>query len=150
MGYSVNKVFLLGHVGKDPEVRAIPSGTKVANFSLATDESYMDKKTNQKVQKTEWHNLVAWSGLADVCEKYVKKGSKLHIDGHLQTRSWDGNDGKKHYMTEIVVDNLVLLGDKGGAQGGAAARPAERPASEPTPGQSQGAGSAYNPDDLPF
>jgi single-strand DNA-binding protein len=149
MGYSVNKVFLLGHVGKDPEVRAIPSGTKVANFSLATDESYKDK-AGQKVQKTEWHNLVAWSGLAEICEKFVKKGSKLHIDGHLQTRSWDDQEGKKRYMTEIVVDNLVLLGDKGGAQGSAAARPAERPASEPTPGQSQGAASGYNPDDLPF
>jgi single-strand DNA-binding protein len=148
MGFGVNKVTLLGYVGKDPEVRAIPSGTKVANFSLATDESYTDKN-NQKVDKVEWHNLVAWSGLAGIVEKYVRKGSKLYIEGHIQTRTWDDQStGKKQYRTEIVVDELRLLGDKGGAQSQARSadpdrqeQPQQRRASRPGVGAD---------DELPF
>lgn len=145
MGYSVNRVFLLGYVGKDPTVRAIPSGTKVANFSMATDESYKDKN-GQKVDKVEWHNLVAWSGLADVADKYIKKGSKIHVEGHLQTRSWDDKDGKKHYSTEIVIDNLVLLGDKSGSS-----TQASRPAAEPSTQRPASSGPGLSAeDDLPF
>jgi len=126
---SVNKVILLGYVGKDPEVKAIASGQKVANLSLATSSSYIDKQ-NQKIETTEWHKLTAWRGLAEVIEKYVKKGSQLYIEGKLQTRKWDDKEGKTHYSTEVLVDNLVLLGSKGGGASQGAA-PASRPASQP-------------------
>jgi len=116
---SLNKVMLIGNLGKDPEVRAIPSGVKVANFSIATTESYTDKN-NQKVDKTEWHNIVMWRGLAEVAEKYLKKGNQVFIEGKLTTRSWDDQTGQKKYMTEIVADNMVMLGgrrDGGGSEG---------------------------------
>jgi len=123
---SLNKVMLIGNLGKDPEVRAIPSGVKVANFSIATSENYTGKDGN-KVEKTEWHNIVMWRGLAEVAEKYLKKGSPVFIEGRLQTRSWDDQSGNKRYTTEIVADNMVMLGgrrdggsggDEGGSYGG--------------------------------
>jgi single-strand DNA-binding protein len=145
MAGSVNRVTLLGHVGKDPIVKAIPSGAKVANFSIATTDSYTDKNTNQKVEKTEWHNLVAWRGLAEVIEKYVHKGDKLYIEGKLTTRSWDDQNGQKRYMTEILIDQMVMLGSKGGQGGG------ERPAAAATSGQPQRSGPGVSAeDDLPF
>jgi single-strand DNA-binding protein len=110
---SLNKVMLIGNLGKDPEVRAIPSGVKVANFSIATSENYTGKDGN-KVEKTEWHNIVMWRGLAEVAEKYLKKGSQVFVEGRLQTRSWDDQSGQKKYMTEIVADNMVMLGGRGG------------------------------------
>lgn len=110
---SLNKVMLIGNLGKDPEVRAIPSGVKVANFPIATSESYTGKDGN-KVEKTEWHNIVMWRGLAEVAEKYLKKGNPVFIEGRLQTRSWDDQNGQKRYTTEIVADNMVMLGRPGG------------------------------------
>jgi single-strand DNA-binding protein len=107
---SLNKVMLIGNLGKDPEVRAIPSGAKVANFSIATTESYMDKNTNQKVEKTEWHNIVMWRGLAEIAEKYLRKGSQIYVEGRLQTRSWDDQNGQKRYTTEVIVDQMQMLG----------------------------------------
>lgn len=115
---SLNKVMLIGNLGKDPEVRAIPSGAKVANFSIATTESYMDKNTNQKVEKTEWHNIVMWRGLAEIAEKYLRKGSQIYVEGRLQTRSWDDQNGQKKYMTEVVVDQMQMLGSPRGREGG--------------------------------
>jgi single-strand DNA-binding protein len=106
---SLNRVQLIGNLGKDPEVRAIPSGAKVANFSIATTESYTGKD-GQKSDKTEWHNIVIWRGLAEVAEKYLRKGSQVYIEGKLTTRSWDDKDGQKKYTTEIIADNLVMLG----------------------------------------
>ena len=116
---SLNKVMLIGNLGKDPEVRAIPARVKVANFSTATSENYTGKDGN-KVEKTEWHNIVMWRGLAEVAEKYLKKGSPVFIEGRLQTRSWDDQSGQKKYMTEIVADNMVMLGGRrdGGSGGG--------------------------------
>ena len=117
---SLNKVMLIGNLGKDPEVRAIPSGVKVANFSIATSENYTDKN-GQKVDKTEWHNIVMWRGLAEIAEKYLRKGSQVFVEGRLQTRSWDDQSGQRKYMTEVVVDNLVMLGrprGEGGSYGG--------------------------------
>lgn len=105
---SLNKVQIIGNLGKDPEVRAIPSGAKVANFSIATTESYTGKD-GQKSDKTEWHNIVMWRGLAEVAEKYLKKGSQVYIEGRLQTRSWDDAAGNKKYITEIIADNMVML-----------------------------------------
>jgi len=120
---SLNKVMLIGNLGKDPEVRAIPSGAKVANFSIATTDSYTDKNTNQKVEKTEWHNIVMWRGLAEVAEKYLRKGSQVYIEGRLQTRTWDDQNGQKRYTTEIIADQMQMLGSprnrsEGGEGGG--------------------------------
>jgi len=110
----INKVILVGNVGKDPEVKHLDKGVSVAKFSLATSETY--KKDNQKVTNTEWHNIVAWRGLAEVAEKYVKKGTPLYIEGKIRTRSWDDKDGNKRYTTEIVADTMQLLGQKHGGE----------------------------------
>lgn len=109
---SVNKVILVGNVGRDPEVRHLDKGVAVARFSLATTENYTSK-TGEKVSNTEWHNVVAWRGLAEVVEKYVKKGSQLYIEGRLRTRDYD-KDGVKHYTTEINADTMQLLGKREG------------------------------------
>jgi len=106
---SVNKVILIGNVGKDPVVRHLDKDVTVANFSLATSESYV--KDGNKVTNTEWHNIVVWRGLATVVEKYVKKGDKLYIEGKIKTRSWEDKDQNKKYTTEIYVDNLEMLGN---------------------------------------
>ena len=106
----INKVILLGHIGKDPEVRTLESGNKVANFSLATSEKY--KKDGEIVTNTEWHNIVLWEGLADTAENYLKKGDKIYLEGKIKTRSYK-RDGEKKYITEIYGDRLVMLGGKG-------------------------------------
>lgn len=105
---SVNKVILLGNAGKDPEIREV-QGVKVAQFTLATtDRAYTKSDGTQVPERTEWHNIVAWRGIASVCERYVRKGTKLYIEGKLTTRSWEGRDGVKHYQTEVVVENMEL------------------------------------------
>jgi len=109
---SVNKVILVGNVGRDPEVRHLDKGVAVARFSLATTENYTSK-TGEKVSNTEWHNVVAWRGLAEVAEKYVKKGSQLYIEGRLRTNMYE-KDGVKHYATEINADTMQLLGKREG------------------------------------
>jgi single-strand DNA-binding protein len=107
----VNKVILVGRTGKEPEIRSA-SGKQVANFSIATSESYKDKTTGEKKETTEWHNLVAWSPLAEIVDKYVHKGDQVYIEGKLRTRSWE-KDGVTRYTTEVLVNNIVLLGSKG-------------------------------------
>jgi len=100
----LNKVFLIGNVGKEPEIKTFKSGDKVANFSLATTESWKDKKTNEWVKKTEWHNIVVFGeGLVNLIERSVKKGSKIYIEGKLATRKWAGSDGKNIYATEVIL-----------------------------------------------
>ena len=105
---SVNKVILVGNVGKDPETKHLDKGVAVSNFPLATSESYT-AKTGEKISNTEWHNIVAWRGLAEVVEKYVKKGSRLYVEGRIKTRNWDDKEGVKHYITEIFAENIELL-----------------------------------------
>lgn len=118
MAKSVNKVILLGNVGRDPEIKVIGNGTKVANFSIACTESWKDQ-SGQRQEKTEWVNCVAWRGTAELVEKYVKKGDKLYLEGKLQTRSWDDtNGGGKRYATEVVVSEVVFAGGNQGGQGG--------------------------------
>jgi len=113
MAKSVNKVILIGNLGKDPEVKYTPSGTPVAKFSLATNERYKDKGGEWQ-DRTEWHNIVAWQRLAEIVGEYVKKGSKIYIEGRLQTSSWeDKQSGEKKYKTEIVASDLVLLSGRG-------------------------------------
>lgn len=116
---SVNKVILLGNVGKDPDIRHLDSGVAVASFPLATSENYT-AKNGEKVSTTEWHNIVMWRGLAEIAEKYVKKGRQLFIEGKIRTRSWDDKDGNKRYITEIVADNMMLLGGRDSSQNGGA------------------------------
>lgn len=108
---SLNKVMLIGRVGKDPDVKAINDSQKVAKFSIATSESYKDK-SGEKKENTEWHNIVMWGKLAETAEKYIKKGSLLYVEGKLQTSSWDDKDGKKCYKTEINVRDFTFLSSK--------------------------------------
>ncbi len=131
---SVNKVILVGNLGKDPELRYTPSGAAVATFSLATTNPFKDKEGNKQ---TEWHNIVAWRQLAEICGKYLHKGKQVYIEGRIQTRSYDDRDGNKRYITEIVADQMQMLGsrdDQGGGQssGGYGG------------GQQEGGGQNYN------
>ena len=107
----VNKVILIGNLGKDPEVRYLDNGVAVANFSLATTENYKNK-AGERVSQTEWHNIVLWRGLAEVAEKYLKKGSSIYIEGKIKTRKWEDKDGNTRYNTEILADNMSMLGGK--------------------------------------
>ncbi|MBU1014554.1 MAG: single-stranded DNA-binding protein [Bacteroidetes bacterium] len=107
----INKVILIGNLGKDPETFTFENGVKKVSFSLATTESYKDKEGN-KVDQTEWHNVVVWRGLADVAEKYLSKGNQVYIEGKIKTRAWDDKDGVKRYTTEIYADNMTMLGGK--------------------------------------
>jgi single-strand DNA-binding protein len=130
----VNKVILIGNLGADPEVRTIEGGAKVANFSIATTERYKDKSGNP-VDKTEWHNIVMWRGLAEIAEKYLKKGSQVFIEGKLRTRSWDDQNGNKRYTTEILSDNMTMLGGAqpggGQSQSSATVAPQQNQVNEP-------------------
>lgn len=137
----VNKVILVGRLGKDPEVRHLDNGSVVANFSIATSESYKDKQTNEKKEITEWHNIVAWRGLAEVVEKYAHKGDMMYIEGKLQTRSWE-KDGVTRYTTEIVAGSIQLLGNKGSGGGSSDSRPQQN--NQTTYASNEGT------DDLPF
>ena len=107
----VNKVILVGNLGKDPEVRYLDNGVAVANFSLATSENYKNKQ-GERVSQTEWHNIVLWRGLAEVAEKYLKKGSSIYIEGKIKNRKWEDKDGNTRYNTEILGDNMTMLGAK--------------------------------------
>lgn len=113
----VNKVILIGRLGKDPEVRNLDNGAVVANFSIATSESYKDRTTGEKKEITEWHNIVLWRGLAEIAQKYLRKGDMVYIEGKLRTRSWE-KDGVTRYTTEIVGDNMNMLSPKGNGGGG--------------------------------
>ena len=112
---SVNKVILVGNLGKDPELRHIGSGTAVCTFSLATTDRFKNKQGEQQ-DKTEWHNIVAWSGLAEICGKYLTKGKQVYIEGRIQNRSYDDRDGNKRYITEIVANEMQML-SRSGEQG---------------------------------
>ena len=108
---SVNKVILIGRLGKDPEIRYTNDSTPVANFSIATSEYYKDKN-GERQESTEWHNIVAWRQLADISEKFLRKGKLVFIEGKLRTRSWEDKDGNKKYATEVVADNITMLGKR--------------------------------------
>lgn len=108
----INKVILVGNLGKDPEVRYLEGGTAVANFSIATSETFKDRNSGERKTSTEWHNVVVWRGLAEISEKYLKKGMQVYIEGKLRTRQWQDKDGVTRYTTEVVADNLQMLGRK--------------------------------------
>jgi len=154
MAKSVNKVILIGNLGKDPEVKFTPSGVPVAKFSLATNERYKDK-SGEWQDRTEWHNIVAWQRLAEIVGEYVKKGSKIYIEGRLQTSSWeDKQSGEKKYRTEIVAQDLVLLGGRGEADGeGRGARGASASSAstdQRAAHEEAGHGAEITDEDIPF
>ncbi|RNI23420.1 single-stranded DNA-binding protein [Rufibacter latericius] len=156
---SINKVILIGNLGKDPEVRHLEGGVAVARFPLATSETFKDKN-GERQERTEWHNIVVWRGLAEVAEKYLKKGQSVYIEGRIRTNSYQDKDGVQRYSTEIVADNMTMLGGRpeGGSQGGGSFSNEPSSASVNTTassGQSKGGSPksvAYDeePDDLPF
>lgn len=117
----LNKVMIIGRLTRDPEVKSTPSGQTVANFSVATSMKWKDQSGADK-EKTEFHNIVAWRKLAEIIGQYLKKGSQVYLEGRLETRNWDGDDGKKRYRTEIIADNMIMLGGRsGGSTSGAPA-----------------------------
>ncbi|OEK02816.1 single-stranded DNA-binding protein [Roseivirga sp. 4D4] len=125
----VNKVILVGNLGKDPEVRHLDNGRAVANFSLATSETYKNKQ-GERVTNTEWHNVVLWTPLAEIAERFLKKGGQVYIEGKLTTRSWDDQDGNKRYTTEVVGREMTLLGSRPEGGGGAPQSSPANPATE--------------------
>lgn len=127
---SVNKVILIGHLGKDPEVRQTPSGATVCTFSLATTERFKNKQGDQQ-ERTDWHNIVTWAKLAEICGKHLHKGKQVYIEGRIQTRSYDDKEGNKRYTTEIVADSMQMLSRAGESGGGS--NPSIAPAGEYSP-----------------
>ncbi len=112
----VNKVILVGRLGKDPEVRYTSDGTAVTNFTMATSKEWKDKQTGEKKERAEWHKIVAWRRLGEICGEYLAKGKQVYIEGSLQTREWQDQDGKRRWTTEIVADTMQMLGSPGQAQ----------------------------------
>lgn len=152
MAGSVNKVIIIGHLGSDPEIKALEGGVSLARISVATTESYTDKNTGDKISNTEWHRVVMWRGLANVAEKYLKKGSQVYIEGKLRTRSWEDENKQTRYATEIVADNMTMLGSKNdnpSNSGQSETRPTPV-AQKPTPPTGGVNLSSEEEDDLPF
>lgn len=142
--YGVNKVILIGNLGKDPEVRYLDGGGVVAKFSLATTETYKNKE-GVKQEQTEWHNIVLWRGLAELAEKFLKKGMSVYIEGKIRSSSWDDKEGKKHYKTEIVGDTMNFLSRKSVTEGTSATTESSQPVET-----SVAEASPQATDDLPF
>jgi single-strand DNA-binding protein len=150
MAGSVNKVILIGHLGSDPEVRALDGGVSLARISVATTETYTDKNSGDRISNTEWHRVVMWRGLAGVAEKYLKKGSLVYIEGKLKTRSWEDENKQTRYTTEIVADQMTMLGSRndGSASQNTPTPPEVKSASPaPTGGVNL---TSDGEDDLPF
>ena len=150
MARGLNKVMLIGNLGADPEVRHTPSGASVANFNLATSRSWT--REGKKEEKTDWHRIVAWDKLAEICQQYLKKGNKVYIEGRIETRSWDdASSGQKRYMTEVIADQMIMLDSPGGGAGRASGTP-QRAAREPgaAGGDEYDYPDSDHDDDLPF
>jgi single-strand DNA-binding protein len=157
MARGVNKVILVGNLGRDPEVRYSPNGQAVANVTIATSESWKDKNTGEKQERTEWHRIVFWGKLAEIAGEYLKKGSQIYVEGRLQTRKWTDKEGHEKYTTEVVANEMQMLGSRQG-QG---APPSEFSQDEPAAAAPAGASKAPSPakagagggdfdDDIPF
>ncbi|MBI5888959.1 MAG: single-stranded DNA-binding protein [Deltaproteobacteria bacterium] len=146
----INKVILIGNLGKDPEVRYTPGGKAVCNFSIATSESWV--KDGQKTEKTEWHKIVTFDKLAEICGQYLAKGRQVYIEGKIQTRSWDDKDGTKKYMTEIIANTMKMLGSAPGKGAGAAGQSGGYPEGASKHSEEPPAGETPPPDmdDVPF
>ncbi|MGA2365806.1 MAG: single-stranded DNA-binding protein [Steroidobacteraceae bacterium] len=162
MARGINKVILIGHLGADPETRAMPSGMTVANLRLATTESWKDKQSGEQQERTEWHNVALFGRLGEIAAEYLRKGSQVYIEGRLRTRKWQDKEGRDRYTTEIVGNEMQMLGGRGGAGGAASAgagagaeRYPEAPraeAADHAPAGAAGAGATRDEfdDDIPF
>ena len=153
---SINKVILIGNLGRDPEVRYTPSGSAVCNVTIATSRNWKSKDTGDKVEETEWHRVVFYDRLAEIAGEYLKKGRSVYVEGRLKTRKWQDKDGKDNYTTEVVAENMQMLGGRegmGGAdsEGGGGRPAAQRPAaSKPAAPQKSSTGFDDMDDDIPF
>lgn len=147
----VNKVIIIGNLGRDPEIKYTQSNVPVANFSVATTESWKDKNSGEWQEKTEWHRVVAWRHLAERAERYLRKGKQVYVEGRLETRKWQGQDGQERYTTEIIANQLMLLGrrDEGEGQGGGGGGGAGGGSYGDAPARGgRGGGSTFSPDPM--
>src|SRR6266513_3440254 len=144
MARGINKVILIGNLGADPETRAVPSGTTVANLRIATSESWRDKQTGEQQERTEWHRVAFFGRLAEVAGEYLRKGSQVYIEGSLRTRKWQDKQGNERYSTEIIGNDLQMLGSRGG--GGAVSAPGAGAAASGGARASAGGGAGASPD----
>lgn len=152
MARGINKVILVGNLGKDPETRYMPSGKAVTNFSIATSESWTDRQSGDKQERTEWHNVVLFDKLGEIAAEYLRKGSQVYIEGSLRTRKWQDKEGKDRYTTEIVGRDMQMLGGRGGAGGGSSGG-GEMRQSRPAPAEERGPPTSDDggfDDDIPF
>ena len=154
MARGVNKVILIGNLGNDPETRYLPSGGAVTNITLATSENWRDKQTNEQKERTEWHRVVFFNKLAEIAGEYLKKGSKVYVEGSLRTRKWQGQDGQDRYTTEIVASEMQMLDSRGAGMGGAEPARSGAPARAAAGGAAdpgmEPAGFDQFDDDIPF
>src|SRR5436853_5855068 len=158
MARGINKVILIGNLGADPETRAMPSGTTVANLRVATSESWRDKQTGEQQERTEWHRVALFGRLAEIAGEYLRKGSQVYIEGSLRTRKWQDKQGNERYSTEIVASDMQMLGGRSGSGGMSAGAPAgaAAPASRESPPEDSGGGASAGTerdefdDDIPF
>ena len=150
MARGINKVIIVGNCGQDPETRYMPSGGAVTNLSLATSESWKDKNTGDQQERTEWHRVVFFNRLAEIAAEYLKKGSQVFIEGRIQTRKWEDKDGNERWTTEIVANEMQMLGSRGG--GGTQGAPRDDSGAAPAPGGagSSGFSDSEFDDDIPF
>jgi single-strand DNA-binding protein len=151
MARGINKVILIGNLGADPEVRYMPSGSAVANISVATTESFKDRETGQQQERTEWHRVALFGRLGEIAGEYLRKGSQVYIEGRLRTRKWQDKQGNDRYSTEIIADEMQMLGGRGGAGGASAAAPGAGADPQAAPRRRVAAETAAEPDDdIPF
>jgi single-strand DNA-binding protein len=145
----LNKVILIGNLGRDPELRYTPGGSPVAEFSLATNDKWKDKEGNPQ-ERTEWHNIVAWGRQAEICGEYLNKGRQVYVEGRIQTRSWDDKDGNKRYKTEVVARQVLMLGGRGEGPGPGAKADKADPKKSPSPDMVSEPDPDYSDEDIPF
>ena len=154
MARGVNKVILVGNLGKDPDIKYTASGQAIANITLATSESWNDKQTGEKQEKTEWHRVVFFRRLAEIAGEYLRKGSQVYIEGKLQTRKWQDQSGQDRYTTEVVANEMQMLGGRGGESGGGPQGSSggfrNKPAAQNAPAQPAPDAGGFDDDDIPF
>jgi single-strand DNA-binding protein len=146
MAMNLNKAMIIGNVTRDPDARTTPSGHTVCSFGVATNRRWKDQQTSEMKEQVEFHNVVAWGRLAETCKQYLKKGSKVYVEGRLQTRSWEDQAGQKRNRTEIIAETMIML-DRAGAQGTSPAAPAATEGSQPAPPSGE---EEINVEDIPF
>jgi len=150
MARGINKVIIVGNVGGDPETRYMPSGSAVTNLTVATNESWKDKQTGEKKERTEWHRVAMFNRLAEIAAEYLRKGSQVYIEGKLRTRKWQDKDGQDRYTTEIIADEMQMLGGRGGDFGGGASPRSSSGSSQDSGGAPPHPGPDDFDDDIPF